>query len=369
MPWLTHTPITQRPTNECALATKVETMIGKMSIVLLSLLFSVSGCSKDYSLTPPADSEQITVTVKVPKELKTETMWVMYRSTTCKRISHGASGQRIELDGHHSVYKEFQRQGESDLYQIELPKDGGGACKWHLANVTFGVAYADPTQFGENVTFGAGGGVVVIFDHNNSPRGGADVKVDGDLEIKKEYYPWVSEGYIGGYRKRVSLAGAGSIYLSYQALTARKVYFEPVLHSDYVLYSVGPKEKKKGNYTSFTYPNGSVVADGKWHPDFLKLQTIRTGRARDCFVPGRYAKCPDRRPQLLPDWLPEPDKPGYGHYVIVDEWGNELRPFSYRLVGQDGQIYQGRSGANGRTEPPPDSAHPLRKVEFPNRTW
>ncbi|WP_256590905.1 MULTISPECIES: hypothetical protein [unclassified Pseudomonas] len=100
-------------------------MIAKLPIALLTLLFSLSGCAKDYSLAPPADSEQITVTVKLPKELKTETMWVMYRSTTCKSISYGASGQRHELDGHHSVYKEFQRQGESDLYQIELPKDGG----------------------------------------------------------------------------------------------------------------------------------------------------------------------------------------------------------------------------------------------------
>lgn len=344
-------------------------MFYRTPFVLFAVFFSLSGCAQDYSLAPPADSEKITVTVKLPKELKTETMWVMYRSATCKRISHGASGQRVEQDGHHSVYKEFQRQGQSDLYQVELPKDGGGACKWHLANVTFGVVYADPSQFGENVTYGAGGGVVVIFDHNNSPRGGADTEVDGDLIIKKEYYPWVKENFLGGYRKRVSLAGEGDIYLSYQALTARKVYFEPVLHSDFVLYSAGPKVKKKGNFTAFTYPDGSVVADGKWHPNFLKLQTIRTGRDRDCFVPGRYANCPDRRPQLLPDWLPEPDKPGYGRYVIVDEWGNKLRAYSYRLVGQDGQIFQGKSGANGLTKPLPASAHPLREVEFPAKAW
>ncbi|MGF6203145.1 hypothetical protein [Pseudomonas laurylsulfatiphila] len=344
-------------------------MFYRAPFVLFAMSFSLSGCGQDYSLAPPADSEKITVTVKLPKELKTETMWVMYRSATCKRISQGASGQRVERDGHHSVYKEFQRQGQSDLYHVELPKDGGGACKWHLANVTFGVVYADPTQFGENVTYGAGGGVIVIFDHNNSPQGGADIKVDGDLEIKKDYYPWMSEAFIGGYRKHISLAGEGGIYLKYQALQARQVYFEPVLHSGYVVRSEGTKVQKKGSFIKFTYPDGSVVADGRSQPNFLKLQTIRTGRAADCFSLWRYANCPDRRPDLLPDWLHEPEKPGYGRYVIVDEWGNELPAYAYRLIGQDGQIFRGKSDINGRTEPLPVSAHPLRKVEFPVEAW
>ncbi|MBV7576346.1 hypothetical protein KW846_26865 [Pseudomonas sp. PDM32] len=345
-------------------------MFYRTPYVLFAVFFSLSGCGQDYSLAPPADSEKITVTVKLPKELKTETMWVMYRSATCKRISQGASGQRVERDGHHSVYKEFQRQGQSDLYQIELLKDGGGACKWHLANVTFGVVYADPTQFGENVTYGAGGGVVVIFDYNNSPRGGADIKVDGDLTIKKDYYPWVSESFIGAYKKDVSLITEGNDYfLSYQALKARQVYFEPMLHTGFLVRSEGPKVKKKGNYATFTYPDGSMESVPRAKPDFLKLQTIRTGRAADCFSLWRYANCPDRRPDLLPDWLPEPEKPGYGRYVIVDEWGNELPAYSYRLVGQDGQIFRDKSDTNGRTEPLPVSAHPLRKVEFPVERW
>ena len=245
------------------------------SAAFIALFVGLSGCRQDYSLTPPADSEKITVTVKLPKELKTETMWVMYRSATCKRIGTGASGQRTERDGYHSVYKELKRQGQSDLYQVELPKDGGGACRWHLANVTFGVVYADPSRYGENVIDGGGGGVVVIFDHNNSPRGGADIKVDGDLTIKKDYYPWISESFLGGYKKHISLVGDGGIYLKYQALQARKIYFEPVLHSDFVLRSVGVKEKKEGNYVKFIFPDGSVVADGRPNSKFLKMQTIR----------------------------------------------------------------------------------------------
>ncbi|VVP54677.1 hypothetical protein PS838_05596 [Pseudomonas fluorescens] len=247
----------------------------RIPVVLLALLFSLSGCGQDYSLAPPADSEQITVTVKVPKELKARTVQVMYRSTLCTFTDHTASGKPYKRDGYQRTDIQPIRQEQSGLYETKLSIDGGGACQWRLSNVTFGVTYDDPTRFGENVTSGAGGGVVVVFDQNNSPRGGTGIEVHGDLTIKKDYYPWIDEEFLGPYKKTVSLAGEGNIYLSYQALQARQVYFEPVLHSDFVIYSAGPKVKKKGNHTSFTYPDGSVVADGRSEPDFRKLQALR----------------------------------------------------------------------------------------------
>jgi hypothetical protein len=265
----------RKPTVEPVSNFKDTTMIKKMPVALLILFVSLSGCAKDYSLAPPPDSEQMTITVKVPKELVARPMLVMYRSATCKRITHGASGERIELEGYHGIEVQLQRQGQSYLHSTKLPMDGGGACRWQLANVTFGVAYDFPNPFGENVTHGSGGGVIAIFDHNNSPRGGADFEVEGDLTIKKDYYPWLSEAFLGGYRKQISLTSEGDIYLMYQALQARQVYFEPVLHSNFLVTSVQPKVKKKGNHTAFTYPDASVVADGSFEPSFRKLQAIR----------------------------------------------------------------------------------------------
>jgi hypothetical protein len=250
-------------------------MIRNTTVVLFALLTSLSGCAMDRSLAPPPNSELMTITVKVPKELEAETLEVMYRSPICKHITSGASGQRIELQGYHGIDVQLQQQGQSDLYEAKLPMDGGGACRWRLSNVIFGVAYSNPAQFGENVTYGAGGGIVAIFDQNNSLRGGADIEVDGDLTIKKDYYPWLSEAFLGGYRKRISLTGEGDIYLTYQALQARRVYFEPVLHSDFMATSQGSRVHKVGSYITFTYPDGSTSADGRSKPDFRKLQAIR----------------------------------------------------------------------------------------------
>ncbi|MNP80568.1 hypothetical protein D3C76_1787020 [compost metagenome] len=40
---------------------KDPTMIKKMPLALLGVLVSLSGCAKDRSLSPPADSEQMTI--------------------------------------------------------------------------------------------------------------------------------------------------------------------------------------------------------------------------------------------------------------------------------------------------------------------
>jgi len=241
----------------------------------ITLFFILSGCAKDYSLAPPPDSEQIIVTVKVPKELTAETMQVMYRSTLCTFTDYTASGRPYQRDGHQSVDIQPERQGQSDLYEAKLAVDGGGVCRWRLSNVTFGVTYENPESFGESVSSGAGGGVVVVFDQNNSPRGGTGIPIEGDVTINKDYYPWLKEAFLGGYSKRISLVGEGGIYLSYQALKARRVYFEPVLHSKLTVYSVQPKIKKNGNHTSFIYPDDSISADGRSSPNFRKLQAIR----------------------------------------------------------------------------------------------
>ncbi|MCY1402460.1 hypothetical protein D3C76_395760 [compost metagenome] len=216
------------------------------------------------------------MTVKVPPELEAETVQVIYRSTLCTVTGYSAmDGKSYTRDSYQGTSIQLIRQGQSDIHEARFAVDGGGSCQWRLSNVTFGVAYSDPTRFGENVTYGAGGGVVVIFDHDNSWRGGADFEVDGDVVIRKDYYPWVKENFLGGYSKRVSLAGEGDIYLMYRALQAREVYFEPVLHSDFVVYSAGPKVKKDGNYPTYRYPDGSVLTEARSEPNFRKLQAMR----------------------------------------------------------------------------------------------
>jgi hypothetical protein len=186
------------------------------------------------------------------------------------------------VDGYFGTTVHPQQQGQSDLYEAKLPVNGGGRCDWQLSNVTFGVTYANTAHFGENIEPGPGGGMIVMFDENLPQRRSAfepTIKIRGDALIKRDYYPWISEQFIGGHEKLAWLVGEGEIYSYYHAPNARKVTFEPLLHQGYVVYSVGNKVHKVGVYPRQTYPDGSVVSDGS-KPSFQKLQAIRLGKSQ-----------------------------------------------------------------------------------------
>ncbi|WP_371367246.1 hypothetical protein ACA097_26775 [Pseudomonas sp. QL9] len=251
----------------------------------LLLLVSLGGCAqtRNHDFSPPPGGETVSVTVKVPKDLAADTMRVMYRSEKCPLTRSDGSGGRYEIDGAHAIEVVPQRQGQSDLYQAQLPRDGGGTCQWKLSNVTFGVHYQNTARFGENVLPGGGGGVIVIFDDNQPQQRSLledPEEVSGDLLIRKNYYPWVDEQFLIRHEKRAWLLGDDDIFITYKAIHAKNVIFEPYLHTNSVVYSVGPKIKKDGNYTQITYPDGTAIADGSSEPSFEKLEAIRLGRGQ-----------------------------------------------------------------------------------------
>lgn len=247
----------------------------KYFTVIIGSIFGFAGCGQDYSLMPPKDGAEVTLSIKAQDALKVSSITVAYRSKECRISRRDASFNLYELDGFQSMDVQPVRVGRSDVYEAKIPKDGGGRCRWQLSNIIFGVAHRTLSDFGEDAVQGGGGGVVIVFDDNKAGISGAQIVVEGDLNAAVDYYPWVSEHFIGHYVKYVSLFGVRGSHIMYTAVQARKIHFEPRVHSNYVMRSAGPKEKKEGNYTVYTYPDSSVFADGGFHPSFRKLESIR----------------------------------------------------------------------------------------------
>lgn len=226
------------------------------------LLTSLGGCAQTLTrdFSPPPGGEAVSVTVKVPKDLAANTMRVMYRSGKCPISQTDSSGERYEIDGAHAIEVVPQRQGQSDLYEAKLSRDGGGACQWKLSNVTFGVHYENTSQFGDGVKFGGGGEIIVIFDENlpqqQSMYGAVDV--DGDVLIAEDYFPWMIEIYLNGHRKILEIYGPQK-FLTYRSLNAQRVKFEPRLHVDMVVRTNGVKNFGNGEQAENIYPDGSRV--------------------------------------------------------------------------------------------------------------
>jgi hypothetical protein len=98
----------------------VKSLVGSMALV-----FSVSGCATDRSLSPPPSGEKVTFIIKTPEELKPSAMRVMYRSAKCQRVTHDAHGQPRRVDGKNLYEGRFELSGETGMYQTELFLNGG----------------------------------------------------------------------------------------------------------------------------------------------------------------------------------------------------------------------------------------------------
>ncbi len=245
-------------------------------ILGLALLTSISGCAKDRRLSPPPDGEKVSFIIKVPEGLEAKPMRVMYRSAICRHLTNDAHGRGETLDGYNG-FELTLRRSQGDLYEAELYVDGGGPCKWRLSNVDFGVQYSVPTPFGSDAIPGWGGGLIIVFDSNNPQRrvSSAITVAGSKLDIVEDYYPLVTERFINGYRKYASLVGVDARDLTYHAPQARKIYFVPVLHRDYVVQCIEPKQNVFGVFPKFYYPDGTVQSHWRSEADFRKMQEIR----------------------------------------------------------------------------------------------
>jgi hypothetical protein len=246
-------------------------LFGFAAVVILN------GCAQDYSMVPLAGGEKLKIGIKMPEGLEAKPLRVMYRSAICQRASHDSNGKPQMLSGYKGYETSFKQRGATNLYEAELFINGGGRCEWQLSNIIFGVKYRIPSRFGSNVTNGTGGTVIVRLDDNVAQFStGWESTVAGvGLKIVEDYYPWVSEKFIDGYAKRAGLSSEGGGYISYKAPQAREIYFEPLLHSRYVVTSISPMKHVIGDFMRFHYPDGTTESDGKSKPNFEKLQEIR----------------------------------------------------------------------------------------------
>ena len=243
---------------------------------IVFIVTGISGCAKNRQLAPPPDSEKVMVTVKASEELKVGAIGAFYRSKICTRLRGDGNGGRVEIQGFNYLEVVPKRRPGTDLSDGYVSLDGGGSCEWRLSAVKFTVEQKSLHRFGMKHNVGYGADVEVYFDQATSQGGSSERTTAGDVKIVEDYYPWVSEVYLGGHAKIFSFFKDGKERVEYLAPQARNIYFEPKLHADYLVSSVQADVKdKKDLITTFTYPDGTVSVERRSYPDFKRLQAIR----------------------------------------------------------------------------------------------
>lgn len=249
-----------------------------LSIAVMGLL--LTGCNIltpriDRTFSPPENGRTVKITVDVPDVAELSPMKVMYRSNLCRKTYNNNEVPTYTVSGFNSEMVLLEKEGNSSLYSAEIPYRGGGKCDWQLSNITLNLNLKNHEYFSKNITSIVGAGVIVIFD-NNQPQQTGHKPIDkkGDFDIVKNYFPWVSNSFKNSNNVNLWLYGE-EIDLYYKSRNAQKITWKPIIHTDIVVYSEYPAERKtEGVSKIYYYPDGTKTSNRDGKPDYKKLLSL-----------------------------------------------------------------------------------------------
>ena len=245
----------------------------KLIVTVLLLPVILTGCAYSTTLSPPADSRNIHFSATVPADLESLPLSAMYRSKKCTRTRTSGSGKSYEVPGFNSAKYPLSVTASGDV-TADIPVNGGGYCDWQLSNIKFEVRLKNPQVIESGIVDNFGFKTVFITD-NNAPQAfdGGYIPYKGDFNGSLLLFPFVSEFFLGGHKKTVELVGESDM-LTYRLSGTDNINIMVNYEKNMVSRWTGVKEKKEGNRTVITYPNGEEERKSKSYPDYKKLLKI-----------------------------------------------------------------------------------------------
>lgn len=236
-------------------------------LATLSVLLPLTACSAahfDRRITPPPDTPWVTLSVRVPQDVETLPMDVLYRSQTCKEVDYdGATESHTTLTPAHSAHDvSLVQQGNSNVYQARIALDGGNSCHWTLSVIRMRMQFKpeSPPARGKDTIPAS---TSLVFDElgkDSTILAGPPKDVYGDQNIKITYFPMIFIGHISNETSLELFAGDTGFSQwsrTFRIHGAKIITIEPVLKSDKIVTQESPKAH--GDPVTVTYPDGSVA--------------------------------------------------------------------------------------------------------------
>ncbi|MFW0853831.1 hypothetical protein ACNYC7_17205 [Morganella morganii] len=243
----------------------------RLTVLLPAVI--LTGCAYSTTLSPPTDSRNIHFSATVPADLESLPLSAMYRSEKCTRNRTSGSGKSYEVPGFNSAKYPLSITATGDV-TADIPVNGGGYCDWQLSNIKFEVRMKNPQVIDPEITKNHSLETVFIID-NHAPQAfnGGYIPHQGNFNESLILFPFISEYFLNGHKKTIEVIGESDT-LTYRLSGANNVHLTVNYESDMFSYWTGVKEKKEGNKTVITYPNGEEERKSKSYPDYKKLLKI-----------------------------------------------------------------------------------------------
>ncbi|AJJ05325.1 Uncharacterised protein [Yersinia kristensenii] len=251
---------------------------------LLALILPLSGCASrpDYTLNPPASSEWVTVTVKLPSQTEVTPMDVLYRSDKCQREDYDSTTEsHIRKErGFNPRVERMTQQGRGDIWEARIALDGGGKCEWQLSAMRIGVKLTSSNSLTQGKSIIA---TNYVFDFDNQGySGGFGVgkaqDVNDNLHLKTELFPMIVINNMF-HETSIEMFGGDTGYKKwsrhYRSYGTKNIFIEPVVYMNKVVVLESPKSKSEPAGMTITYPNGKIAHERTIIPDYEKLLSMK----------------------------------------------------------------------------------------------
>ncbi|HDF2344264.1 TPA: hypothetical protein PC598_003921 [Morganella morganii] len=251
-------------------------LYNSIPVAVILAASALTGCSYNTALSPPADSRMIHFSATVPDALESLPLSAVYRSKKCTRTEYDSRDKPYEVAK--ANWADYPLTAVNGRVSAAVPVSGGGYCDWTLSSLTYEVRLKHPHTVDPEITDNFGFETVFITG-NYAPAvfNGGYIPHRGDFRGNLLLFPFIRDIFLGKQEKTFHLVAEDDM-VTYRLAGAENIHLTVDYEQGMLSRWTDIKEKKPGNKTVITYPDGEEERKGKIYPSYKKLLKIREAR-------------------------------------------------------------------------------------------
>ncbi|UDN37235.1 hypothetical protein [Proteus sp. NMG38-2] len=243
--------------------------------LLLPIIIMIQGCAprsdKNKTLSPPANTEWVTVGIKLPAGIEVLPLNVLYRSEICQRAQYNSAGEKEYISGFNPNAVALKQQGSSDIYQTKIALNGGGSCQWQLSEVWISIIYKKTLNTDSDFEAIPSHKLILLFNNNKYNEGEIIRNLIENEKIELNYYPVFINNEVSN-EKKITLFNHWGRSQYILVNNERNILFTPLFHKDNITKIDMPKELEKD--IIIYYSDGTIEKINSSRPNYNKLKSL-----------------------------------------------------------------------------------------------
>ncbi|MCW7546977.1 hypothetical protein V2H77_20005 [Photorhabdus sp. P32] len=220
-----------------------------------------------FPFTSDGKEKMITVEGVAPKYTEPY-VYAQYISKDCLEYQFDAGMSPYQVPTYYGLELNVKADPQTGYFQVKLPFNGGGWCKWRINRASVSVNYTDATHLVKDAKPYGGTGLTAFINDATQTYLNETATLN-TIDYRPVIYPVLE--MIDGFPKRISLLGEGEMRPFRLMLTPGaewKIIYKPKLNETKMPKVIIPPGKEPAR---IEYPDGSI----DWNNDRIEYWKIK----------------------------------------------------------------------------------------------